>query len=131
MKTRINYRMVLVTMFCALTVWQANGADYTFNRINVGGGGWVTGLIFHPTEANLVYCRTDVGGVYKWNNSTNEWEQLIRADRMPSAMMNYTNSMGDGIGRSTIYNVEGIAIAPSNSNILFVSGGDQEETGFY
>jgi len=129
MKTS-NIKKNAFLLLIAIAISRLAFGQYTFNRINVGGGGWVTGLIIHPTEANLVYCRTDVGGVYKWNNSTSEWEQLIRADRMPTALMNYTNSMGDGIGRSTMYNIEGFAIAPSNSNILFVSAGDQEETGF-
>ena len=123
------YQLMMLVLFTVVS-GHLQAQSYDWKPVKVGGGGWVTGLILHPTESNLVYCRTDVGGAYKWNNSTNQWEQLIKANRMPSALMNFSGNQGDGIDRSTIYNVEGIAIDPSNSNVLFVSGGDQEETGF-
>lgn len=37
------------------------------------GGGYVPGVIFHPTSPNVPYARTDVGGAYRWNAQTSSW----------------------------------------------------------
>jgi len=34
-----------------------------WKNVTIGGGGFVTGLIFSPTERGLVYARTDVGAL--------------------------------------------------------------------
>ena len=33
----------------------------TWSNAKIGGGGYVTGLIFHPTTANLLYARPGAG----------------------------------------------------------------------
>ena len=33
-----------------------------WQNVKFGGGGYVPGLIFHPTSPNVLYARTDVGG---------------------------------------------------------------------
>ena len=54
------------------------GADQctTWRSAEVGGGGFVTGTVFHPTSPGLVYARTDVGGIYRLENSTQRWVPL-------------------------------------------------------
>jgi xyloglucan-specific exo-beta-1,4-glucanase len=37
-----------------------------------GGGGFVSGFIFHPTEKGVAYARTDIGGLYRLN-SDDSW----------------------------------------------------------
>jgi hypothetical protein len=61
-------------------------ANYTFKQVKLGGGGWVTGVVVHPGVDNLVYCRTDVGGAYKWDAANSRWTQLITVDRVPAAV---------------------------------------------
>ncbi|WP_129789849.1 xyloglucanase [Promicromonospora panici] len=54
------------------------GADaYTWKNAVVNGGGFVPGIIFNETEPNLIYARTDVGGCYRWEESTGTWKQLL------------------------------------------------------
>src|SRR5262245_45578652 len=51
---------------------------YTWrNVVTNGGGGFVPGIIFNQSEANLVYARTDIGGAYRWNPSTSRWIPLM------------------------------------------------------
>ena len=50
--------------------------DYTWDSVPYGGGGYVTGLVFHPKEENLVYIRTDIGGAYRWDQERNRWIAL-------------------------------------------------------
>ncbi|MBR2253764.1 MAG: hypothetical protein IJ895_05045, partial [Prevotella sp.] len=48
---------------------------YTWASVPVVGGGFVDGIICHPTVEGLRYCRTDMGGAYRWDNSQKRWAQ--------------------------------------------------------
>lgn len=50
--------------------------SYSWKNAEIGGGGFVTGAIFHPTESGLVYARTDVGGAYRLDAAANRWIPL-------------------------------------------------------
>jgi xyloglucan-specific exo-beta-1,4-glucanase len=55
-----------------LTLLDTHGAT----SIQGGGGGYIPNIIFNPSQQNLVYARTDIGGAYKWNSTTNLWVPL-------------------------------------------------------
>lgn len=61
------------------------GADlsgqYAWSQVRTDGGGWVTGMVIHPTEAGLMYVRTDVGGAYRWDAAAGRWHQIMAAGR--------------------------------------------------
>lgn len=49
---------------------------YTYQNLPVPGGGFVTGFVFHPKEHNILYARTDVGGIYRFDRSSDRWQSL-------------------------------------------------------
>ena len=57
---------------------------YSWNTVEVLGGGFVSGVVYHPTEKGLVYVRTDIGGAYRLDRATGSWvalnDALKRAD---------------------------------------------------
>jgi len=50
---------------------------YTFRNVTLGGGGFVTGIIFNPSEKGLLYVRTDVGGAYRMDAKSGRWVPLL------------------------------------------------------
>ncbi|MEU2620292.1 sialidase family protein [Streptomyces sp. NPDC007157] len=70
----------------ALTTLPALAADahaaepraqaYRWRNAVIGGTGFVTGVLFHPTTPGLAYARTDIGGAYRWDTRTARWTPL-------------------------------------------------------
>jgi photosystem II stability/assembly factor-like uncharacterized protein len=87
---------------------KSNSIPYTWKSVQMVGGGFVDGIIFHPNAKGVRYCRTDMGGAYRWNDTTKKWEPLLD-------WLSYEdlNLMG----------VESIALDPSDPNMLFLSCG--------
>ncbi|MGW2641592.1 cellulose binding domain-containing protein [Streptomyces sp. NPDC001348] len=50
---------------------------YTWKNARIDGGGFVPGIVFNRSEKNLVYARTDIGGAYRWQQSTKTWTPLL------------------------------------------------------
>ncbi|MEU5718683.1 1,4-beta-glucanase [Streptomyces sp. NPDC020403] len=42
----------------------------------IGGTGFVTGILFHPSVRGLAYARTDIGGAYRWEERDSRWTAL-------------------------------------------------------
>ena len=60
-------------------------AAFTWDNVHIGGGGgFIPGIVFHPTEKGLAYIRADIGGIYKLN-SDDSWTPVtdgIASDSM-------------------------------------------------
>ena len=50
---------------------------YQYRHLPIGGGGYVTGFFFHPTDPDVMYCRTDIGGMYRFDYAAQRWISLI------------------------------------------------------
>ena len=81
---------------------------YVWKNVQMVGGGFVDGIVFHPTAKGVRYARTDIGGAYRWNEQTQRWEPLLD-------WLSYDdrNLMG----------VESIALDPSDPNRLYLACG--------
>ncbi|MER7841439.1 1,4-beta-glucanase [Streptomyces sp. NPDC096040] len=55
----------------------ATPATYRWRNTVIGGTGFVTGILFHPTTPGLAYARTDIGGAYRWDDRVARWTPLI------------------------------------------------------
>jgi xyloglucan-specific exo-beta-1,4-glucanase len=99
-----NYSLVFVVLLAAMvaqsqTIWK---------NVQIGGTGFVTGIVASKTEANLKYARTDVGGAYRWDAINNKWIPLLD--------WTSTNQIG-------YQGVESLAIDPQNNNIVYLLAG--------
>ncbi|MFF5647155.1 cellulose binding domain-containing protein [Streptomyces collinus] len=50
---------------------------YTWQNARIDGGGFVPGIVFNRSEKNLAYARTDIGGAYRWQESSKTWTPLL------------------------------------------------------
>ncbi len=50
---------------------------YTWKNARIDGGGFVPGIVFNRKERDLAYARTDIGGAYRWVESSKTWTPLL------------------------------------------------------
>src|SRR5579862_2467447 len=81
---------------------------YTWKSVQMVGGGFVDGIVFHPTAKGVAYARTDIGGAYRWDARARRWQPIL--DWLP---LKDTNLMG----------VESIALDPLNGNKVYLACG--------
>jgi hypothetical protein len=91
------------------------GSATSYTSVKWGGGGYVTGLIYHPTSYNVMYARTDVGGAYRWNGG-GSWTPI-------------TDGIGFGGGDGAYHGVESIALDPANDQLVYLVTGMYTKDG--
>ena len=69
--------VAVVAIVLTLSTTQFSQTQYTWRSVQIYGGGFVPGIIFNASEPNLVYARTDIGGAYRLDPSTNRWLPLL------------------------------------------------------
>lgn len=81
---------------------------YSWKNVQIVGGGFVDGIVFHPTAAGVRYARTDMGGAYRWDQSSQRWQPIL-----DWVSHKDVNLMG----------VESIAVDPADSNRVYLACG--------
>ncbi|MGO9588172.1 MAG: cellulase [Limisphaerales bacterium] len=81
---------------------------YLWRNVVMGGGGFVTGIIFHPRQKGLMYARTDVGGAYRWDESVQRWLPLT--DWIGMADVNFTG-------------IDSLAVDPNDPQRVYLAAG--------
>lgn len=68
-------RNIVPVLLCAaaLSGCARTKPEYTWRNVAIGGGGYVTGIVFSKAEENLIYARTDIGGAYRWMEEEGRW----------------------------------------------------------
>ncbi|MGL5875615.1 MAG: hypothetical protein ACRC2R_25175, partial [Xenococcaceae cyanobacterium] len=77
-------------------------------NVNIGGGGYLTGLYLHPLKAEALYLRTDNGGALKWNKQKNKWDPLTEFFTLPE---------------KNNYGIEAIGLDLKNESTLLIATG--------
>jgi len=68
--------IVLLPAFAFGQAASLGAQPYKWKPVVMKGGGFIDGLVFNTTQPGLAYCRTDVGGAYKWDNQAKVWIPL-------------------------------------------------------
>lgn len=83
-------------------------SNYTWQNAELGGTGYVTGIIAHPCRQGLFHARTGVGGAYRNNSATEVWIPLN--DWTPTDNPN-------------LFRIDAIAINPNDASKLYMVAG--------
>ena len=81
---------------------------YEWGNVRFDGGGFVSAVMFHPKEKNLLYARTDVGGIYRYDFSSKTWIPL----------MDFISENDKGL-----YGTEAFALDPTDPKRIYVLAG--------
>src|SRR5690349_4255052 len=107
MKLYYPKQFLLFLLVCIIST-KALTQSYAWKNVKIGAGGFVSGLIFNPSQSNLLYARTDVGGAYRWESSSNTWVPLT--DFMGQDEENYSGILS-------------IATDPNDVNRVYMAAG--------
>lgn len=81
---------------------------YEWTNVPIVGGGFLDGFILHPHDADVRYCRTDMGGAYRWDATQQQWVQMLDWVSLRDA---------------NLQGVESIAIDPTDSHKVYLACG--------
>lgn len=94
----------------------------SWTTVKVGGGGYVPGIIYHPTVANLRYARTDVAGVYRWDHAISSWTALTDGFGRPDGSFQGAESMAvDPTDPNRVYMTARMAVQMGNGRFYYSS----------
>ncbi len=105
MKNRLHN--LIVAFACCIGAFTAPSAfAQSFGYVAIGGGGYVVSVI--PGEAEMFYAKTDVGGYFRWDATTESWTPLF-----------------DWIapGQTSYLGIEALAVDPRAPENIYALGG--------
>lgn len=84
---------------------------YSWKRVAIGGGGFITGYSVDPAGVTRV-VRADVYGAYLWRPDQDRWVQLVTSSAMPEKYR-FQNGMNEGVFE--------IVTAPSRPDRIYMA----------
>jgi photosystem II stability/assembly factor-like uncharacterized protein len=111
-RSKISFVAAFLFLACNLPAQTISNQPYVWRNVVIGGGGFVTGIVAHPAQRDLIYARTDVGGAYRWDGVAQKWIPLT-----------------DWIGQSNnnLCGIESIALDPRDANQLYLAAGEYSQ----
>ncbi len=115
MKVNVAHALILTSclLWCAGGVARADG-PYVWSNVRVVGGGFVSGILFHPAAKDVYYARTDIGGAYRWDTAAKQWVSI--SDWVGADDWNYTG-------------IESFAVDPTDPNRIYLATGTYTNDG--
>src|SRR5208337_3976244 len=104
----LRWRALLFLLCAAASAQSLRHETYSWKNVQIVGGGFVDGVIFHPTAHDLRYVRTDIGGAYRWDASANRWQPMLD-------WISYQDR--------DLMGVESIAVDPADPNRVYLACG--------
>ncbi len=89
---------------------------YEYRNLPIPGGGYVTGFVFHKNKPGVLYCRTDIGGTYRYDYDNRVWKSLIDHVNMHELDETFPAA---------------VALDPNRPERLLVASGTDEENKDY
>ncbi len=111
--------MVLNRYICFLPFWlllfgcnhsekqNNSNVEFTWQQSYLGGGGYITGLVQHPSDSNVIFARCDVAGLFKSVDAGKEWHLV-----------------NSGLKHGYNQNTEAVCISSHDPNIMFRGSGE-------
>lgn len=88
-------RALLFVLLTCVGASSVSAQTWTWRALNVGAGGWLTGLDIASDGVKVV--RADTYGAYVWNTGTSQWDHLVTATSMGEAAYSYRDTVGMGV----------------------------------
>ncbi|HZF14873.1 MAG TPA: hypothetical protein VE046_02925 [Steroidobacteraceae bacterium] len=95
---------LIVTALCLAATPAAPA--YVWKNVQVGGGGFAPAVVFSRVEKGLAYLRTDIGGLYRWDNALGRWIPLQ-----------------DSMAESTYFGIESVTPDPVDADVVYAAAG--------
>ena len=105
-------KLMLGAALVAAIAGLSQAENYNWGNVRFDGGGFVSAVIFHPKAENVLYARTDVGGVYRFDFANKVWIPL----------MDWVSQNDVGL-----YGTEAFALDPTDPKRIYVLAG----TGYF
>jgi hypothetical protein len=129
MKTIRTIMTATVLAVFMLVGARAGDSPYQWQSVPFGGGGYVPGYVYHPKQPNLLYARTDVGGMYRYDYGAGRWIQLLdhlgRDDGDLSGVLSIALDPNDP---SKVYTANGMYISQWARKGAIMRSSDQGKT---
>jgi photosystem II stability/assembly factor-like uncharacterized protein len=100
-------------------------AEWVWQPVAIGAGGFMRGMVIHPLNSNIRFARADTWGAYRWDATRSRWVHMVTANTIPASVTTSPSNEpsvrvpltsqpnGDG--------VDSIAIDPRSVNRVYMA----------